>query len=181
VNNANKKMIARAKEAAINVLLHNAHGPYNGLPRTAGWGYPEPYTRDLMVSSLGILRREMTTIKSRKNLETLARNQSRQGHIPSLVHDREDRGASDCTPLFLIAVALFRQVTGRKNFLEKQIIKAMTWMEYQSPTDRVLVAQLPTRLADEQWVLGYGLYVNLVMPTCICSVSTGGQQNSKNK
>ena len=37
------------------VLLHNAHGPYHGLPRTAGWGYPEPYTRDLMISTLGIL------------------------------------------------------------------------------------------------------------------------------
>ncbi|MHC4489576.1 MAG: glycoside hydrolase 100 family protein, partial [Planctomycetota bacterium] len=48
-------LIERAKEAAIKVLLHNAHGPYRGLPRVAGWGYPEPYTRDLMISSLGIL------------------------------------------------------------------------------------------------------------------------------
>ena len=28
-------------------------GPIEGLPRTAGWGYPEPYTRDLMISALG--------------------------------------------------------------------------------------------------------------------------------
>ena len=46
--------IEKAKQAAISVLLHNAHGPFNGLPRTAGWGYPEPYTRDLMFSILGI-------------------------------------------------------------------------------------------------------------------------------
>ncbi len=55
MNKSDKALITRAKEAAIKVLLHNAHGPYKGLPRTAGWGYPEPYTRDLMVSSLGIL------------------------------------------------------------------------------------------------------------------------------
>src|SRR5665647_2936071 len=46
--------IEDAKKAALEVLLHNAHGPYMGLPRTAGWGYPEPYTRDLMFSIFGI-------------------------------------------------------------------------------------------------------------------------------
>jgi hypothetical protein len=166
VNNANKKIIAKAKEAAINVLLHNAHGPYNGLPRTAGWGYPEPYTRDLMVSSLGILLTgNAELIKSlQKTLETIAHNQSPQGHIPSLVHDREDRGSSDCTPLFLMATALFRQVTGKKDFLEQTVRKAIVWMEHQSPTNRVLVAQLPTSdWRDEQWVLGYGLYVNTLV------------------
>ncbi|UZJ64412.1 glycoside hydrolase 100 family protein [Sphingobacterium sp. KU25419] len=36
-------------------------------------------------------------------------------------------------------------------------------MEYQSPTDQTLVAQQPTSdWRDEQWVLGYGLYVNTV-------------------
>ena len=166
MNNANTKLIARAKEAAINVLLHNAHGPYMGLPRTAGWGYPEPYTRDLMVSSLGILLTgNAELIKSlQKTLETIAHNQSPQGHIPSLVHDREDRGSSDCTPLFLMATALFRQVTGKKDFLEQTVRKAIVWMEHQSPTNRVLVAQLPTSdWRDEQWVLGYGLYVNTLV------------------
>ena len=46
--------IQEAKLAALEVLLHNACGPYDGLPRTAGWGYPEPYTRDLLISALGI-------------------------------------------------------------------------------------------------------------------------------
>ncbi|MGB5681570.1 MAG: hypothetical protein WBM47_06935, partial [Polyangiales bacterium] len=44
-----------AKQKAVEVLLHNASGPVDGLPRTAGWGYPEPYTRDLMLSAFGIL------------------------------------------------------------------------------------------------------------------------------
>jgi hypothetical protein len=50
----NIKQIEEAKQAAIEVLLHNANGPFQGLPRTAGWGYPEPYTRDLMIAALGI-------------------------------------------------------------------------------------------------------------------------------
>jgi len=39
-----KEFIDRAKKAALQVLLHNNHGPYRGLPRAAGWAYPEPYT-----------------------------------------------------------------------------------------------------------------------------------------
>jgi len=39
---ANWQEIEEAKKAALEVLLHNAHGPhgpFHGLPRTAGWGY----------------------------------------------------------------------------------------------------------------------------------------------
>jgi len=161
-----KNLIEQAKGAAVKVLLHNAHGPYRGLPRAAGWGYPEPYTRDLMISSLGILiTGNKRLIKSlRKALETLAENQSRLGHIPSLAHDHTDRGSSDCTPLFLMAVGVFRQVTGEHSFLDDAVKKAMVWMEYQSPSDGVMVDQLPTSdWRDEQWVLGYGLFVNTIV------------------
>ena len=48
------KEIEEARKAAVVVLLHNSRGPFMDLPRTAGWGYPEPYTRDLMLSILGI-------------------------------------------------------------------------------------------------------------------------------
>jgi len=163
-----KNIIEQAKNAAIKVLLHNRHGPYRGLPRTAGWGYPEPYTRDMMISALGILvSGNKKLIESlRKVIETTARNQSRLGHIPSLAHDPQDRGASDTTALFLMAVGLFRKVTGETDFLEQAVQKAMTWMEYQSPSDRVIVAQLPTSdWRDEQWVVGYGLFVNTIVYT----------------
>ncbi len=168
MNDADKALVARAKEAAIEVLLHNSHGPYRGLPRAAGWGYPEPYTRDIMISSLGMLltgnKKLITALQ--KTLETAAKNQSRLGHIPSLVHDGDDRGSSDCTPLFLMAIALFREVTGRQDFLEEATQKALEWMEYQTPSDRVMVTQLPTSdWRDEQWVLGYGLYVNTIVYT----------------
>jgi len=168
MNRRDSRLIERAKEAAIEVLLHNAHGPYRGLPRAAGWGYPEPYTRDLMISSLGVLvsGNEKLVKSLRRTLEVLAKNQSRLGHIPSLVHDPEDRGASDCTPLFLMAVGIFRQVTGEQDFLEEPVQRAMKWMEYQSPTARVTVAQQPTSdWRDEQWVVGYGLYVNTIVYT----------------
>ena len=161
-----KSQVESARQAAIEVLLHNSVGPFDGLPRTAGWGYPEPYTRDWMICALGILAtgHERLVGVIRNVLETLARNQSRHGHIPSLVHDREDRGSSDTTPLFLLAVGAFRQAAGEPEFLSEAVRKALTWMEYRSPTDRFLVAQQPTSdWRDEQWVLGYGLFVNAVL------------------
>ncbi len=166
MNSKQRAQVEEAKKAALKVLLHNARGPYRSLPRTAGWGYPEPYTRDLLISSLGILvsgnERLIKTL--RRVLVTLAKNQSRLGLIPSLVHDPEERATSDTTPLFILVVGLFRNFTGEKDFLGEAVRKAMVWMEYQSPSDRVIVAQLPTSdWRDEQWVLGFGLYVNTIV------------------
>jgi hypothetical protein len=168
MQNINWEEIESAKRAALEVLLHNANGPFQGLPRTAGWGYPEPYTRDLMFSILGIaVSGNQQLIESiRKVLKTLAKNQSEHGHIPSLVNDKDDRGASDTTPLFLLGVGIFRKLTGEHDFLEEAVIKSLIWMEYQSPSDRYMVAQQPTSdWRDEQWVLGYGLYVNTLAYT----------------
>ncbi len=163
MQNQDWKEIEEAKKAALEVLVHNAQGPYHGLPRTAGWGYPEPYTRDLMFSIFGIAVSENQKLLEsiRKVLETLAKNQTEKGHIASLVHDAEDRGASDTTPLFLLGVGIFRKATNNTDFLDEAVKKALTWMEYQSPSDRYLVAQQPTSdWRDEQWVIGFGLYVN---------------------
>lgn len=158
-----EKRVERACRAAVEVLLHNLRGSYHGLPRTAGWGYPEPYTRDLLICGLGgLVSGEPKLVASlREVLETLARNQSRRGHIPSLVHDPEDRGASDTTPLFLLLVGVYRRHADEPEFLAAAAEKAITWMEYTSPSDRFLVAQLPTSdWRDEQAVIGFGLYVN---------------------
>jgi hypothetical protein len=148
------------------VLLHNAHGPFEGLPRTAGWGYPEPYTRDLLISALGIFAsgREELLDSLRRVLVALARNQSPRGQIPSLVHDPEDRGASDTTPLFLLVLGQFRSFTGEPAFLEDAGARALQWMDYQTIDDRELVGQQPTSdWRDEHWVLGHGLYVNALV------------------
>lgn len=157
-----------AERAALRVLRHNARGPCQGLPRTAGWGYPEPYTRDWLIATFGILATgdAALTATVRTVLETLADNQSPLGHIPSLVHDPEDRGASDTTPLFLVATAAYREAMGEPEFLAGAVDKALCWMKYQSDEDRALIAQLPTSdWRDEQWVLGYGLYVNTLAYT----------------
>jgi hypothetical protein len=162
----NESLIEKAKSAALEVLLHNSRGPCKGLCRTAGWGYPEPYTRDIMIAALGILvsGNDKLVQSLRRVLEELAKNQSRLGHIPSLVHDPEDRGASDTTPLFLLATAFFRRVTGETHFLKEAVQRAETWIEYQSPSDRVMVAQLPTSdWRDEQWIYGYGLFINTIV------------------
>src|SRR5665648_795089 len=125
-----KKEIEAATKAALEVLLHNAHGPFHGLPRTAGWGYPEPYTRDLMFSILGIAvsGNQKLLDSIRRVLETLAKNQTVHGHITSLVHNKEDRGASDTTPLFLLGVGIFRKVTGETDFLHEAVEKSLLWM-----------------------------------------------------
>jgi hypothetical protein len=163
---SDQQEIDEAKNAAIEVLINNAHGPYHGLPRTAGWGYPEPYTRDLMFSVFGIAVSENKKLLEsiRKVLETLAKNQTEHGHITSLVHDKDDRGSSDTTPLFLLGVGIFRKVTEEPGFLNNAVEKALKWMEYQSPSDRYLVAQQPTSdWRDEIWVTGYGLFVNTLV------------------
>jgi hypothetical protein len=171
MQNTDWQEIECAKKAALEVLLHNSHGPFQGLPRTAGWGYPEPYTRDLMLSILGIAVSESEKLmeSTRKVLFTLAKNQTKHGHIPSLVHDKEDRGSSDTTPLFLIGVGIYRKANSEPYFLKNAVEKALNWMEYQSPSDRNLVAQQPTSdWRDEQWVTGYGLFVNTLVYCGLC-------------
>jgi hypothetical protein len=158
--------IDQAKKAALDILLHNARGPFQGLPRTAGWGYPEPYTRDLMISALGFLATGNQELADalRRTLVALAANQTPLGHIPSLAHDPADRGASDTTPLFLFGLALYRRSANQPEFLAEAARKALTWMRYQSPDDMVMVSQLPTSdWRDEQWVTGYGLFVNTLV------------------
>lgn len=158
--------IDQAKEAALRVLLHNARGPFQGLPRTAGWGYPETYTRDLMISALGLLvsGNEKLADALRRTLVALAKNQTPHGHIPSLAHDPGDCGASDTTPLFLLGLALYRRSANEPGFLNEAAQNALRWMRYQSPDDMVMVSQLPTSdWRDEQWVVGYGLYVNALV------------------
>lgn len=158
--------IDETKRAALEVLRANAAGPFGGLPRTAGWGYPEPYTRDLLLCAPGVfVSGDRALLASlRRVLATLAENQSRRGQITSLVHDRDDRGASDTTPLFLWALGAFRRVAGEPAFLTKPAWRALRWMSYQSIEDRSLVGQQPTSdWRDEQWVLGNGLYVNTLV------------------
>ncbi|MEQ7802026.1 amylo-alpha-1,6-glucosidase [Pedobacter sp. ASV1-7] len=166
MDNKNLQMVEKARNAAVEVLLHNLHGPFEGLPRTAGWGYPEPYTRDLLITAFGICLTRNQALKDsiRMVLETLAENQSKNGHIPSLVHDKEDRGASDTTPLFILITAIFREMINEPGFLQDAVQRAIIWMDCQRPSDSGMVAQLPTSdWRDEQWVPGYGLFVNTLV------------------
>lgn len=165
MNSQESANIAAAKVAAIEILRHNVNGPFHGLPRTAGWGYPEPYTRDLMISLPGFLLTGDSNCEHqmRMTLESLAKNQSPHGLISSLAHDPNDLGASDTTPLFLLGLGIFREYVNEPHLLEEAANKALVWMRYQSADDRVMVTQMPTSdWRDEHWVLGYGLYVNAI-------------------
>jgi hypothetical protein len=119
-----------------------------------------------MISSLGFLvtGNEKLADALERTLVALANNQSLHGHIPSLAHDPSNRGSSDSTPLFLFGLALYRLATNQPAFLHEAAEKALRWMQYQSPDDRVMVSQLPTSdWRDEQYVMGYGLYVNMIV------------------
>ena len=160
-----KRFVAEAKDAALDVLLRNRKGPCHGLPRIAGDGYPEPYTRDLMLCSLGVRAsgNERLIDSLGDVLKTLAKNQGEKGLMPSLVHDKGDTGASDCTPLFLLGLSQYRKAAKEPKFLEDPARKALEWLSYQSPDDCVMIGQLPTTdWRDEEWVLGYGLFVNAI-------------------
>jgi hypothetical protein len=62
---------------------------------------------------------------------------------------------------FLVGVGIYRKISGDSGFLSEAVDKSLCWMQYQSPSDRYLVTQQPTSdWRDEQWVLGYGLFVN---------------------
>lgn len=158
--------IAAYRRAAIDIMLHNARSGREGLPRTAGFGYLEPHTRDLMISALGICGsgNEELLDSLGRSLRSLADCQSPLGLIPGLADDPSDLGSADTTPLFLIGLAAYRRAADRPHYLEDAATRALEWMEYRSPTDRVLVAQMPTDdWRNEQWVLGYGLYVNTLV------------------
>jgi hypothetical protein len=164
-------MHADARSAAVEVLLNNLRGPVPGLPRTAAWGYPEPYTRDMMLSSFGFLTQTDTRFHGavRAVLEALAHSQSPLGQISSLANDPTDMGSSDTTPLFLVGLALYRRQSGEAGFLQEAADRAFQWMRYQRPNHTTPVAQLPTSdWRDEQWVLGYGLYVNALYYMALC-------------
>ena len=159
----NVKLIDDAERAARNVLLHNTKGPYGRLPRTAGWGYPEPYTRDLMFATLGIsvTGNEFLMASLRRVFRALAKGQSRQGQIPGLASNPDDLGSSDTTPLFLIGLAIFRKVTGDRDFLDDAADHAFAWMCSRPEDGTGFVPQQPkSDWRDELWVSGYSLYVN---------------------
>lgn len=158
-----KKFIIECKDRAVEVLISNSKGSYHSLPRTAGDGYPEPYTRDIMLCSLGICSTDNDIFISslERTLLSLSKNQTKRGLIPSLAHDGKDLGASDTTILFLLGLSEYRKKTHNPKFLEESAEMALNWLSYQSPDDSVMIGQLPTTdWRDEEWVLGYGLYVN---------------------
>ena len=63
-----------------------------------------------------------------------------------------------------MGLALYRKSASQPEFLNEAAQKALKWMQYQSPDDMVMVSQLPTSdWRDEQWVMGFGLYVNTLV------------------
>jgi hypothetical protein len=71
------------------------------------------------------------------------------------VHDKDDRGASDTTPLFLLAAGISEKLPVKLIFSTQPLKKPWSgWIIKVLPTVS-LVAQQPTSdWRDEQWVIG---------------------------
>ena len=144
------------------MLLHNAMTT-PGTSAYGGMGISGAVNKgfDVFILRIAISENQKLIESIRRVLETLPQNQTEHGHIPSLVQDEEDRRSSDTSPLFLLGVGIFRKMTDEHDFLQDAVSKSLTWMEYHSPSNRDLVAQQPTSdWRDEQWVTGYGMFVN---------------------
>jgi hypothetical protein len=62
-------------------------------------------------------------------------------------------------------ISVYHAILGEESYLLNEAVeKALIWMEYQCPSDRCLVAQQSASdWRDEQWVTGYGLFVNTIV------------------
>ncbi|HYN44698.1 MAG TPA: hypothetical protein VER35_01735 [Candidatus Limnocylindrales bacterium] len=62
---------------------------------------------DVFILRIAVSENQKLIESIRRVLETLAQNQTEHGHIPSLVHDEEDRRSSDTSLLCFCGVLAF--------------------------------------------------------------------------
>ncbi len=134
--------------------------------------YTSLFSRDIGVSSLGILATENDTlIKGLElSLRNLAKTQSARGQLPFHIRPAENviqwwmPGTIDSTLWWAIAMLLHRKETGNRTFYDahkEQIEKAFTWLTYQDTNNDFLLEQGESSdWADEMPRFGIVLYTN---------------------
>jgi hypothetical protein len=76
---------------------------------------------------------------------------------------------------------LYRKSANQPKLLDGATQNALKWMQYQSPDDMAMVSQLPAGdWRDEQWVMGFGLYVNTLVYAYPLMASTSPRINFAN-
>ncbi|MAU13008.1 MAG: glycogen debranching protein [Anaerolineaceae bacterium] len=136
-----EKRLAAAHEEALAVLQDcvTPHGfRASGLPA----GYPQIWTRDSVITSLGALVTGDQTFLNctRASLDLLGQYQSKLGLIPLNVNpdtgyiSTENAGASDANLWYIIGHYMYYLTTKDTAFLQAHweiITKALAWLEYQ--------------------------------------------------
>ncbi len=155
---------------AIKVLEHCSRpiGFYaSGLPG----GYEGLWARDSMVTSLGAcLIEDKFKNAFQKSLNSLSKNQSKNGQIPNAVGiydlDRKSEitfNTIDSTLWYLIGHYAFAKSYKDKSLLrkyKKNIDKAFLWLSYQDPNEDNLLAQQPTMDWQDAFPHKYGRTIN---------------------
>jgi len=154
---ANSPVVKEGYEQALNKLLANMNG--EGLLAAARFSfegeqkaYTALYSRDIGISSLGILASEdealINTLKV--SLANLSLAQSRLGQFPFYFKPQENvkqwrtPGSLDSTLWWCIAFLLYYQKTGDRSFYEAylpHLEKACTWLTYQDTNNDFLLEQ----------------------------------------
>lgn len=145
-----------------------------GLRASAGEpGYPEVWTRDAMISLLGICADGLDDLVPalRDSLDTLTAHQSDLGYIPLNVGSDGNRstanaGSIDSNLWYIVGHQLLDSAFGAPDLLERHreaIGRAMVWARYQdSDDDGLIESQEAADWADLLAYRGKVLYPNVV-------------------
>ena len=92
------------------MLLHNAL-TIPGTSTYGGMGISGAVNKgfDVFILRIVVSENQKLIESIRRVLETLAQNQTEHGHIPSLVHDEEDRRSSDTSLCFCWVLAFLEK------------------------------------------------------------------------
>lgn len=173
-----EREVGRARRAALQVLLNNARRGRGGIPRAAAWGSKEPYTRDLMIGSLGVLAsgNEELANSLKGTLISLAHHQRPDGAMPRICDESEDYRAGDTTPLFLIGLAAYRQIARAPVFLSEAAERALLFCDSQCPADNGLGPRQPEGdMSDARHMLGHELLVDALFYSALMLFGRGEQ------
>jgi glycogen debranching enzyme len=163
-------MMTKEYNQAIKVLEQCSRkiGFYaSGLPG----GYEGLWARDSMVTSLGacLTGRKFKTAFQR-SLDTLSKNQSKNGQIPNAVgiYDTDRRSevtfnSIDSTLWYLVGQYAYSKAYKDYTLLRKykrNINKAFLWLSYQDPNEDKLLVQQPTMDWQDAFPHKYGKTIN---------------------
>jgi hypothetical protein len=112
----------------------------------------------------------------RNTLISLAQHQSHLGAMPRVCDEPGDLTSSDATPLFLVGLAVYRQIARAPGFLDETAQKALDWCDSQDSEYGGNADGGPTSdLCDDHQVFGRGLFVHTLLHTALVLFGRGAR------